>query len=269
MEERIKFNVSSTFTVATGMIKGILFDVDALKVDGVTPCDIKDLNEVSIDVIQRKVGFDDVILHNGYLEDYLIGLSAQTTAMVQHKTKRNKGYSIGIEFGGVADCSNGGSIVVKVKFGKDSFTDLSLTQSSINIQGIPADDFTPTWLPQVKVFPFTLSSQNFDAVLGDYIFKIVYANDPVNSYDTSTEPSLVSATLSGDSGEARFEKSKDEALFIYENTRMLDANPETDVQHLVLKNTPLLLDNCRAIVKIDAPATIKTKIITVGLVRPN
>lgn len=259
MEKRVAFGVSSTMTVENEVIKGFLLDIDARNAADDTTVNIADLNQIGIDIILKRKGRKDFFIFNGYLEDLLVGVFAQTTRMQLAKKKLGSGYKVALDLGMVVSCFNGTSIEIKLSPQQAAFTSLSKNTSGITIESMPAIG-ADTMIPQIKVHGFEVGNLNFDKNLGNNIMKITFANDDANSYDTTSQPKVASMSLTA----VNFDKDVSENLLIAENMNYLDNNPETDVQHLVLHQDTYLLDNVNLKMKLDKAATNTTRVITVG-----
>ena len=243
MKDVFNFNKTNVLRVQGEKISGFLMDVNALKVDGVTVCDIADLNKIQIEVSVKRNGGTISTIFNGKLNHLLTGLYAQTHKYDNCIKKLQSGYKMLIDFGGVLDIPVDDEFLISMRAEKDSFTLLSTVESSIEIETIPAIG-QPTDMPILESISTGNGKTAIDEVLGSRVVAIIVANDFTASYDASTKSKIQDVTLSA----LGFDKKVSNNLLIAENMDMLKFNPESSVKQIVVyraKSRSGVLNNVR------------------------
>ncbi len=266
----MRFGRSFTMTVKNEKMSGILLDITALREDEGQElvCDIVDLNQIGIDIKITRKGQDPVYLHQGYLDDILIGLYAQTTRLELAKKKFAKGYNILLEFSGVLELNQGDVLDVVINANKDSFARLDQSLSGIVVETIPSTQ-DPTILPLIKVFNIGNGQTTIDTQFPDNLAKLVLVTDYDKPYDQSDKAKVSSFLFTGmldaEKGGVResYKKSATENLLIAQNRNMFDANPESDVKNMVLFISENYVDEGRLNAKLTKPSDEKGKLISV------
>ncbi len=229
MKDVFNFNKTNVLRVQGERISGFLLDVNALKTDGTTVCDIADLNKIQIEIsVKRKGGVTSTIF-NGKLNHLLTALYAQTHKYENCVKKLNSGYKMLIDFGGVLDIPIDDELTISMRPETASFSSLSTVNSSIEIETIPAIG-NPTQMPIVESISIGNGKTSIDEVLGSMVVAVVVANDFTASYDASTKAKIEDVTLSA----LGFEKKVSNNLLIAENMDMLKNNPESAVKQIVV-----------------------------------
>lgn len=261
MQKLVNFNVPNTESISGETIKGILLNFRALQADGTTVCDIADLNRVSLTLTYKRRGQKDLVIFNGDLDDYLVAMYSQTPRYQMAKTKRNDGYKIAIDFTpGAIAINRTDRLEIRLNAKTTSFTSLSLPNSTISIESIPASSGSRV-IQRVVSTPVGTDKVDFDDTLENDIFKIVAATDYTAPYEESTKAQVERVNLVADN----IKKDVSADLIELENINFLHMNPETDIEHCVL-HWGEVLKNPRLKLDLTKPADIYTKILTVGWV---
>lgn len=264
MQKNLKFNLAHTLKITEETIRGVLLNFRPMKEDPADAtkdivCDISDLNEVSIDVVLKR-GKKEIVMFEGYLMDYILGLYAQSGKYALNIKKTAEGYLTFIDFTpSVIRLSGDDELVVKIKADKKAFTGTVESKSNIEFHTMPAIGATPT-VPVVKSHPIEISSSSIDVDLGNRVKKIVCATDFTTDYLSSDKAKIESGTLQANN----FEKPFTENQLLAENMQYFDNNPESDVEDLVIYwGDPLNRVKLRA--KLTKPAEQGAKILAVSV----
>lgn len=273
MIKEFKFGRSYTMTVKNEKLSGVLLDLTTLKKDAngdEVVCNILDLNKFGLDIKVTRKGQPPVYMHQGFLDDFLIGMFAQTTLLEIAKKKFSNGYSIVLDFSAVLDLNQGDTLDITVNGDVGSFDGLDKSISDIVIETIPSTQ-EPTILPMVKVSNIGNGETTIDKQFPDDMLKLVLVTDYDNPYDQSNKAkvasSLITGMLDAEKGGVResYKKDATENLLIAQNRNMFDNNPESDVKNLVLFSSENYLDEARLKAKLTKPADEKAKVISVHM----
>ncbi len=269
MQKEFRFGKHTTMTVKDEKLSGILLDVDALKVDGETIAPIKNLNEIGIDISVKRKGDDKEFIHQGYLDDLLIGLYAQTPSLQIAKKPLLSGYKMLIDFSGVLELNVGDEFEVSMNPSKEAFDGLSTVNSSITVETIPTTQDATFGLPKIITQNVGAGNSNIDEQFDENMLKLVLVTDYKKPYDQSTNSKIETFNLRGNVFDEQtdedipFDKTVSHNALIAQNMNMLDVNPESDVQNLVLYLSDNHLDKAHLRAKLDKPANEDAKLISV------
>lgn len=262
MQKVVKFAVNNDIEIKNEVVSGILLDILPLQADGITVCDIADLNKISFDLILDRDGAKPQYIFQGYLEDILIGMYSQTTKFAISKTKRSNGYKVMLDLTPGAIALSGNDVLrVKIKAENIAFTSLSNPNSSITVESVPTDVATP-FIPVLKSFPIGSGEIIVDKDCGDGVVKATLLTDLGSDYDSSTEakPQGVDIFAVG------YEKSVSQNLLESENIHYLDFNPDTAIQDLVLySGAPKNAVRIKS--KLSKGALAEAKLLVVSLIQ--
>lgn len=269
MQKILQFDTPYDLIVRDENIKGFLLDFKVLQSDGAggtTICEIADLNKITCDIVLERNG-REIHMNEGYLEDLLIALYGQTPGFQLNKKKTSKGYSVKVDFSPFALKLRGDDkLKVKVNAPKDAFTGTDVSMSNVEFVSLTGNGESQA-IPVVKSHVIGKDEVKLDMDLGDGVLKIIAQTDYASDYLTSAEAKVENIELRGRSQGGNFDKSVNENVLLSENMHYLDLNPESDVQDLVLFWDKKPLNRVKLKAKLTAPATIKARVITLGVVR--
>ncbi|WP_421809428.1 hypothetical protein [Flagellimonas sp.] len=230
MQKNIQFNAIDSLIVGNEKISGIAVNFNALQADGVTLANLADYNKVGFDVILERRGQKPIHIHNGYLENYILGLYAQTPAFELWHTARGTTYKVKIDFGGIIDLRDGDKLTVQVNARNTTFTSLHVGNSSINVETIPAEG-SPSPIYTVHAYGIPKGETNVSFDLGDNVVKVVAATDYTTDYFASNEAKFDGVEITANGG---FKKNVTQTLLEIENIDYFNNNPESEIEDLVL-----------------------------------
>jgi hypothetical protein len=230
MQKNVDFNAIDSLIVSNEKISGIALNFTTLQADGVTLAALADYNKVGIDIMLQRKGGKTKSIHSGYLEDYLLGLYAQTPSYELWHTAYGSTHKVKIDFGGVIDLRDGDKLTCRLNARNTTFTSLSVANSNITMETIPAVG-SPSPILIVESFGIPKGETNVAMDLGDNILKIVAATDYTTDYFASAKAKFDGIELTAQGG---FQKIVTKSLLEIENIDYFNNNPESDIEDLVL-----------------------------------
>lgn len=230
MQKNVKFNQASRTTISQERISGVLLSIAPFQADGTTVCNIADLNRIAIDLVLHRHGQEPVYICETYLDTLLTAFFSQTARYQQSTKKLSDGYKVLLDLGTTIDLQGDDKFEVRLNPQNTSFTSLSVNNSFISVESIPAYGASGG-LPVLKTHAIGNSEKNISENLGDDVVKVVLATDYTANYDVSTKAKPENVEITADGG---FSKSVSEDLLFAENMHYLDFNPETPVKDLVV-----------------------------------
>lgn len=246
MKQVIQFNSAQVVKITDENVGGILIDFKALQADGVTVASINDLNVIPLQItLKRKGQAQGVDIANNYLDYVLRGYHSGSTRYGISITERSSGYLMKIPFDGDLNLHKGDELTVQMKAPTNSFTSLDASKSDITIETIPAVKSANPVITVLRSHTYGSGSDQINEPLGSNIVKVVLVHDLGADYLASTEAKPTNGIILEANN---FSKDASENLLIQENLDMLQLNPSTAVQDLVIYNslTPLLNVKYRA-----------------------
>ena len=258
MQQIVNFNTQEIVKIASENVGGVLLDIMALQGDGVTVCNVANLNNIALSVkIHRQGKRQASVFCDGWLDDILAGLTAGTTRYAIATTKRTNGYLIPIGFDGCVKLRKGDYIEIKVNARSTSFTSLSTANSNITVETVPATSQNPV-CTAVDMVAYINGEQKINKDLGSNVVKVVLANDFTADYSASVKAKPVNGiTLYADG----FEKSSSENLLLAENLNQLQYNPDTPVKHLSVYNDSKIIHNAKLQANFDKVVDSSARIL--------
>lgn len=259
MIKKFSYNVNEEMVVKNEKIKGLVLEFGAVKTDG-SVCDIADLNRVSIDVFVKRNGGTPKYIYNGYLDNYLTALYAQTVSYELNKKAQGLKYMIKIDFFGTLLLTGNDELVVRMKAQNTTFTSLSTVHadSYINVETIPAMG-APSALHIVSEKGIGNGDTNIDVNVGSNIVKIVGALDFTSDYFTSSKAKFDGIEITG----TGLNRNVSQNLLEAENIHYFDNNPESDIAQMVLFWESVPVNNVSVKGKLDKPADADARILCV------
>jgi hypothetical protein len=246
MKQVIQFNSGQIVKITEENVGGILIDIKALEADGTTVAAIGDLNVIPLRITLNRMGDrKGVDIVNDYLEYVLRGYHGGSTRYDISVTERANGYLIKIPFDGDLNLRKGDELNIEMKTPVASFTSLDASKSDITIESIPAMKTNNPVITVLRSHTYASGSDQINESIGNNIVKIVLVHDLGADYLASTEAKPTNGIILEANG---FNKDASENLLIQENLDMLQLNPETPIQDLVIYNSlfPLMVAKYRA-----------------------
>lgn len=259
MQKNIPFNQLDRLVVQNEKLKGVSLTVNALQADGVTKAAIADLQKISIDITLQRSGAKPEMIHNGYLSDYLLALYAQTPSYEQWLKDYGTTNRFKIDFDGVLQLLGGDKLIVEIRAQNTSYTSLSLANSSISVESIPAAGF-PSPICVVDSIGIPAGQTNITESLKDNVVKIVAITDRGDNYFNSTKAKFDGIEITADNG---YIKNVSKELLELENIDYFNNNPESDIEDLVLYADDMPIHGVTLRGKLDQAAEDDAKIMIV------
>lgn len=266
MQDNFKFGINYTKTVKKENVSGIILDIDALQTDGTTIAPMKDLNKSTIDLIFRPAhGREEKTIFSGYLGDLLNVLYNQDPRYDVYTKEYAKGFKIKIGFDNFPLTLQGDdALEIKLNFSVDSFTSLSKTVSSVNIETLQTEKRNVyRAIPLIKTHAITQDSENIDMDLGSDVLGVLMMSDHKETFDASTNATVRKMDLFSE----EFNKSSSENALIIENLEMLAVNPDSAMRNMWLYRSDTRLTNVKLKADFTSGTAVGTKVIVTKLQR--
>ena len=256
MTEIIQFGSNKTVKVRGEKIDGILFHIKAQTAADVV-ADIADLNRISLHIeVFRKGLPKSKDICNGYLDDILAAITANSTRYDIFIEKRSDGYTLVIGFNGVLELQKGDEMHIQCKAQNTAFTSLSTSRSEIEVETSPSNG-VPSKVAVIDAVPYTAGEVKIEQNLGDNVIKAVMCHDFTADYDTSTEAKPVNGITIDAQG---YNKDVSENLLVLENNLAIQYNPDSSVRHLTIyEGEPL--NNVKVRANLSKAVTADAKIM--------
>lgn len=263
MIQKFDYNVNGEMVVKDETIKGIAIDFGSVVTAG-TKAALADYNEVSLDIFVRRNGGDPVFICQGYLDDILTALYAQTPAYALAKATYGLTNKVKIDFlGGVIALQGGDTFHVRMRANAAGWTSLDTAQANtfINVETIPAAGGS-TVIPVVKSFGLNTGDTNVNKNLGNNVIKVVAALDYTAGYWASNKAKFDGVEITGNG----YRKNVSQATLENENINYFNDSDET-INQMVLfwEEAPINGVNLRG--KLDKAADADAKLLSVSLSR--
>jgi len=260
MQKRINFNQNNQISIKDEVLTGILLDINPILADGLTVANISDLNKIGVDLLLVRANGKQEYIYNDYLENILRALYVGTTKLDIFKTKRSTGYTIPLQFGGVLVLSKGDELKLSIWAQTTSFTSLSVSNSSINVETIPSNSYIGSVLYKVVSDSIPVGTSSIDQKLAENTVKLIVATDFTADYFASTKAKAQNYLIKEFEREV---KNVSENLLISENLLNLANNPSTLVYNLIVyAGNPL--KSGRVIAKFNQAVDSTAKLLQVA-----
>ena len=229
MQKKFDFRIAESMEVMNERIGGLLLNIGTVQANGALAA-IANLALIKLSIDVHRSG-KVKSLFNGYLNEYLVGMYAQSVELALNEKPFSNRHQFNISFqGGVLNLTGNDKLVVDLYVDPAAFNNLDESKSFIRLQTIPAMG-QETALPIIKKYALDSKDLVLDLELGNNIDKITAAFDFTASYEASNKSKfsgLVEVTGSG------YKNSMPIEAYEAKNVMYYDDNPESSVMNLVL-----------------------------------
>lgn len=259
MQKTLPFNQLDTLVVMNETISGIALDFTTLQADGTTLAALSDYNKISLEIFVLRNGQNSEPIFNGYLEDALLALYAQTPSFELYRQAYGNNHKVKIDFGGNIALSGDDQLKVRLRAQNTSFTSLSVANSSIAIETIPAvGGSTPIYV--IDEIGIPAGETNLTLPLQDNVVKVVAVTDRSANYFASTEAKFDGVEIIAEGG---YSKNVTKELLELENISMFNNNPESEIEDMVLFASDIAIHGATLRGKLTKAALADSKIMVV------
>jgi len=259
MQKNIPFNQLDRLVAQNEIVKGIALNFNTLQANGVDVAALADYNRVSVDIYLERAGHRPEYIFNGYLEDLILAMYAQTPSFELWKKPYGTTHKVLIDFGGTIALYGEDKLVVELRAQNTAFTSLSVANSGVQIETVPSAD-APSPIYAVDAIGVPAGETNLTIKLGDNVVKVVAITDRASDYFASDEAKFDGVEISAEGG---YVKNVTQTLLEIENIGYFNNNPESAIEDLVLfaGETPIHGAMLRG--KLDKAAQADSKIMVV------
>lgn len=264
MQKQLDLNLNHQFSVKNENLGGFLLSITPKLADG-NPTVIADLNRVSLGIkLKNKRTKKDVVIFNGFLQDFLIALYAQTTEYDINIEQVDGTYHMFFEFGQfpiktTADVE----LEFTLNVSDAAFTDCDASKSTCVFQSYQVSELPHTsHVLSVQSDQVGNGSLNYEEPLPNHVFRAIVTTDLGATYAASNKANVLEVDISS----PNYNVSENEDLLIAKNQRLLAVNPDSDIRNLVVYNSATqALNNATMKVKFSEAVDNDAKVITVSV----
>lgn len=251
MKDNLKFAITKSYPIKNENVRGILFDINALKSDD-TVADIADLNKIRFDLTLKRQGRKEpIVIFKGFLQNFLNILYQQNTMLEIVTKKLNSGYKVLLRLKQTIHLEGEDELEMTVNFPTSAFTSSVASKSTVDIETIQSEDKNIRGLLSVyETFVPEVGKSSYDKNIGGNIKSILLEVDNAATLDASAKAKPEDVDITSDT----FNDNKTLNALIALNQSLLHFNPESDVKNLWLYMTEqTLLQNTSLRIKFDKP----------------